>query len=64
MIPDDGDDSLPWRKAAGSGSGDCVEVSPHAGRVLVRDSKNPRGPRLDLTPHQWTAFLNAVKELA
>ncbi|MFI7350687.1 DUF397 domain-containing protein [Streptomyces sp. NPDC049936] len=37
---------------------DCVEMAtPDDGRVLVRDSKNPAGPRLDLTEDTWTAFL-------
>ncbi|MFF9047231.1 DUF397 domain-containing protein [Streptomyces parvulus] len=37
---------------------DCVEMAtPDDSHVLVRDSKNPAGPRLDLTPDTWTAFL-------
>ncbi|MEV6667059.1 DUF397 domain-containing protein [Streptomyces nigra] len=36
---------------------DCVEVAPTPDRILVRDSKNPDGPRLALTPTTWTAFL-------
>ncbi|MBT3149772.1 DUF397 domain-containing protein [Streptomyces sp. CHD11] len=35
----------------------CVEVSTAPARILVRDSKNPNGPRLTLTPTTWTAFL-------
>jgi len=36
---------------------DCVEVAPISGRILIRDSKNPAGPRLALAPTTWTAFL-------
>ncbi|WRZ91419.1 DUF397 domain-containing protein [Streptomyces sp. NBC_01007] len=36
---------------------DCVEVAAHPDRVLVRDSKNPDGPRLSLAPTSWAAFL-------
>ncbi|AWE51705.1 MULTISPECIES: DUF397 domain-containing protein [Streptomyces] len=36
---------------------DCVEVAPTPDHILVRDSKNPHGPRLALTPTTWTAFL-------
>ncbi|MFC8221324.1 DUF397 domain-containing protein [Streptomyces sp. NPDC057362] len=37
---------------------DCVEVAtPDTSHVLVRDSKNPTGPRLDLTSTAWTTFL-------
>ncbi|WP_030422676.1 DUF397 domain-containing protein [Streptomyces sp. SCSIO 75703] len=35
----------------------CVEMATTPDRVLVRDSKNPDGPRLTLTPTTWTAFL-------
>ncbi|MDI9831954.1 DUF397 domain-containing protein [Streptomyces sp. KAU_LT] len=36
---------------------DCVEVAPTPDHILVRDSKDPDGPRLTLTPTTWTAFL-------
>ncbi|CAL9503586.1 MULTISPECIES: DUF397 domain-containing protein [Streptomyces] len=37
---------------------DCVEVAtPDKSHVLVRDSKNPTGPRLALTPTAWEDFL-------
>ncbi|QEU87077.1 DUF397 domain-containing protein [Streptomyces viridosporus] len=36
---------------------DCVEMAPASDRILVRDSKNPDGPRLALAPATWTAFL-------
>ncbi|GHF85764.1 DUF397 domain-containing protein [Streptomyces thermodiastaticus] len=36
---------------------DCVEVGHVSDAVLIRDSKNPTGPRLTLTPAAWAAFL-------
>ncbi|AZM60803.1 MULTISPECIES: DUF397 domain-containing protein [unclassified Streptomyces] len=36
---------------------DCVEVATAPARILVRDSKNPAGPRLDLTSAAWATFL-------
>ncbi|WP_107432943.1 DUF397 domain-containing protein, partial [Streptomyces fradiae] len=36
---------------------DCVEVAAVTDRILVRDSKNPTGPRLALAPTSWVAFL-------
>ncbi|NSC21992.1 DUF397 domain-containing protein [Streptomyces albus subsp. chlorinus] len=47
-----------WHKSSYSGDegGACLEVSscPHA--VHVRDSKNPTGPTLALSPTAWAAF--------
>jgi hypothetical protein len=36
---------------------DCVEVATAPSHILVRDSKNPDGPRLALDPTTWGAFL-------
>ncbi|HLL34318.1 MAG TPA: DUF397 domain-containing protein [Streptomyces sp.] len=35
----------------------CVEVATAPATILVRDSKNPDGPRLALTPATWATFL-------
>ncbi|MGA5120320.1 DUF397 domain-containing protein [Streptomyces pseudogriseolus] len=51
---------LEWIKSSYSTSSgpDCVEVAtPDKRHVFVRDSKNPAGPRLDLTSSAWAAFL-------
>ena len=53
-----------WRKASYSNSngGACVEVARNLpGAVAVRDSKNPAGPALVVTPPQWTALCTAIK---
>ncbi|MET7988589.1 MULTISPECIES: DUF397 domain-containing protein [unclassified Streptomyces] len=36
---------------------DCVEVAVCPDRILVRDSKDPDGPRLGITPAAWAGFL-------
>jgi hypothetical protein len=36
---------------------DCIEVAAVPGHMLVRDSKNPHGPRLALAPTAWATFL-------
>ncbi|GGQ34759.1 DUF397 domain-containing protein [Streptomyces pseudogriseolus] len=48
-----------WIKSSYSTSDgpDCVEAAAIPDRILVRDSKNPGGPRLALAPTAWAAFL-------
>jgi hypothetical protein len=53
-----------WRKARKSGGngGNCVEVARNLpGIVAVRDSKDPDGPKLILTPADWQKFTNRMK---
>ncbi|MCL6733195.1 DUF397 domain-containing protein [Streptomyces neyagawaensis] len=59
----DGDDcvevALSWRKSSysSSGDGDCVEIATTPHTIHVRDSKNPTGPTLTLSPAAWTEFV-------
>jgi hypothetical protein len=39
----------------------CVEVGLVIAEVLVRDTKDRRGPVLHFTPDEWTAFVTGVK---
>ena len=48
---------IAWRKSTASNSGSCVEVAVHDGSVLVRDSVDPVGGVLELSPAAWSAFL-------
>ena len=50
-----------WRKSSYSGqSGNCVEVAAGmSGLVAVRDSKEPEGARLLVSPEAWQAFVLA-----
>jgi len=51
-----------WHKSShSSANGQCVEVAPVAGAVVVRDSKNPAGPGLVFTRQAWVAFVEGVK---
>jgi len=53
-----------WRTSSYSASngGECVEVSAHDGRVLVRDTKDRRGPKLWVSPAAWRRFAGRVKD--
>jgi hypothetical protein len=62
-----------WRTATASVNSNCVEVAfsevtvladgawENRGRVEVRDSKDPAGPVLVFTPHEWRCFLDGVR---
>jgi hypothetical protein len=52
-----------WRKSRRSANaGNCVEVAANlTGIVAVRDSKNPDGPKLIITPGTWGKFTVHVK---
>lgn len=57
-----------WRKSSRSGNGaNCIEAAvvghkADAGRlVLIRDSKNPNGAILAISPAEWHAFIAEVK---
>jgi Domain of unknown function (DUF397) len=56
-----------WRKSTRSGGngGDCVEVARNIpGVVAVRDSKNPHGTALTVTPDEWARFIARLKAAA
>ncbi|MCB8905851.1 MULTISPECIES: DUF397 domain-containing protein [unclassified Streptomyces] len=50
---------LAWFKSSYStgDGGNCVEVATCPSTIHVRDSKNPTGPQLALSPSTWTEFL-------
>ncbi|WP_433245611.1 DUF397 domain-containing protein [Actinomadura nitritigenes] len=53
-----------WRKASRSTSngGDCVEVARVSDTVAIRDSKDPHGPKLLLTPQALHHLTRAIKD--
>ena len=56
------DTALTWRKASRSTAGnDCVEVARTTAGYLIRDSKNPNGPRLPLDFPTWSALIADAK---
>jgi hypothetical protein len=51
-----------WRKSSYSTSGqECVEVAYGEQAVGLRDSKNPEGDRLAVSPRVWRGFLARLR---
>jgi Domain of unknown function (DUF397) len=51
-----------WRKSSYSFSnGNCVEVGTGPGTVAVRDSWDPDGPSIHMSPRAWIEFTEFVK---
>jgi hypothetical protein len=52
-----------WRTSTRSGgNGNCVEVATNlSGLVAIRDSKNPHGLALTISPAHWCKFTTAVQ---
>jgi len=51
-----------WRKSTYSyANGNCVEVGTGQEEVAVRDSTDPDGPVLDVSPAAWLAFTESIK---
>jgi hypothetical protein len=55
---------IKWRRSSHSGGGNddlCVELTRVAGRVWVRDSKDPDGDRLEFGRRTFAGLLTRVK---
>ena len=53
---------LNWRKSTYSfANGNCVEVGTGHALVAVRDSTDPDGPVIDVSPRAWIEFTEHVK---
>ena len=52
-----------WRKSTRSsgGGGNCVEVAHLPGLIAIRDSKNPAGPALIITPTAFDELTDAIR---
>lgn len=48
---------LQWRKSTRCEANACLEVARLEGGVVIRDGKDPNGPRLVFAARQWTSFL-------
>jgi hypothetical protein len=56
---------IEWRKAARStqDGGNCVEVARRLhGTVVVRDSKDPDGGTLTVSPRAWETLTRRIKD--
>jgi hypothetical protein len=55
--------TVAWRKSSATGShnGNCVEIGFASNFTLVRDSKQPAGPRLQFSPARWRGFLGSLR---
>lgn len=56
--------TLTWRKSSYSGTqgtGSCVEVARVPDAVAVRDSKDPDGPVLAVSPAAFANFVRALR---
>lgn len=52
-----------WHKSrASANQAQCVEIAREGPSVLVRDSRDPSGVVLTVTPAQWSAFLKNIKK--
>lgn len=57
------DFTLIWRKSkASTGANECVEMADTKLSVLVRDSRDPAGAVLEISPAQWSSFIRRIRE--
>src|SRR5690242_16451284 len=55
---------LNWRKATYSlSNGNCVEVGTGQALIAVRDSTDPDGPVISVSPGEWTEFTEYLKRV-
>jgi hypothetical protein len=51
-----------WRTSTRSQDTNCVEVAYVDGEVLLRDTKDRESRTLAMTPDEWRAFVEGVKD--
>ncbi|BBC35745.1 hypothetical protein SGFS_070390 [Streptomyces graminofaciens] len=53
-----------WFKSSYSSGegGECVEIAALPHTIHIRDSKNPTGPHVTLSPTAWSAFLEGQEK--
>jgi Domain of unknown function (DUF397) len=55
------DDRVIWTKSEFCNNTACVEVAKYGDGVLIRDSKDPLGPKLQFSNSEWYAFVEGVR---
>ncbi|WP_084701364.1 DUF397 domain-containing protein [Cryptosporangium arvum] len=50
-----------WRKSSASGVGNCVEIRANSGTIDIRDSKNPGGNLLHVSPAVFQRWIDGLK---
>lgn len=53
---------LLWQRADSCESSGCVEVAVTGEGVMVRNSRDPDGPKLHFTRKEWEEFAAGVRE--
>ncbi|WP_433073902.1 DUF397 domain-containing protein [Dactylosporangium sp. CA-052675] len=61
IMPDNGGNTIRWRRSTRCVEVNCVEVADPGTDVLMRDSKDPAGPTLGFRRDDWRAFVRAVR---
>jgi Domain of unknown function (DUF397) len=63
---DHDDATTQWRKSSYSNSGaNCVEIArTRSGKIAVRDSKDPDGQTLSVSPDEWQSFITKIRTRA
>jgi hypothetical protein len=51
-----------WKSSYSSDSDNCVEVRVIPGGIVLRNSKDPDGPRVTYTEEEWDAFLKGAAD--
>lgn len=49
-----------WRRASFCASNECVEVAPHNGMIIMRNSTEPHG-QVMYTAAEWQSFVLGIK---
>ncbi|WP_316521178.1 DUF397 domain-containing protein [Kitasatospora brasiliensis] len=61
IVPNSTTLQVAWRKSSYSGgNGDCVEVAAAGSVIYIRDSKDPEGPALAITPETYALLIRTV----
>lgn len=52
---------LRWKTSSRCSNGTCVQVAFAGQSVVLRDSKDPEGPKLQYSAQEWRDFIAGAK---